>query len=199
MATLLDLEIQKGDTYSPVIRWAVLPFIYKAITAIANTAPVRITAAGHGLASGWPAAVVSAQGMKEINASSPPKDDEYLPVTIVDGNTVEFNTVNASLFSKYTSGGYLQYYTPAPLSGRTARMQVKDKDGNVLLALTSDNGRILLDDTNHTITLLLTAAETAAITWKHGAYDLEVANSDTPETVTKLYYGTVFLNNEITT
>ena len=81
MAVSKDLTIQQGKTFTLVLRWETEPIVYKAITAIAQTAPVRITAAGHGLVDGWRAAVVSVKGMAEINAeNTPPRGDDYKPL-----------------------------------------------------------------------------------------------------------------------
>jgi hypothetical protein len=201
MATQLDLNILKGDTFSPVIRWEKPPYVYKAISAVLARAPLRLTVAGHGLRSDWRAAIVSMLGMTQANAAAtPPADEDYRTVTVVDDDTVEFNAVNAAGFSNYTSGGFLQYFTPADMAGYTARMQVKDRVGGaVLLSLTTENGGIALDNTNHTITLLLTAAQTAAITWKKGVYDLEMVSPDVVPIVTKLYTGMVIASYEVTT
>lgn len=129
-----DLRIRKGKTFSHVLRYGAEPYVYKEITAITRTAPVRITAPAHGLVNGWPVAVVSVLGMKDINAeNSPPKPGEYRPATVVDANTIEFNSVNAAGFKSYVSGGYLQYYTPVDLTGAMSRMVVKTKvDGEVI-------------------------------------------------------------------
>ncbi len=57
-AAIKDITITRGDTYSLVLRWEVLPFVYKVISAITKAAPASITATGHGLVDGWRAAVV---------------------------------------------------------------------------------------------------------------------------------------------
>lgn len=56
MAAQQDLIITRGKTFTLVIRWGTEPIVYKAITAIQQSAPVRITAVGHGLVDGWPVA-----------------------------------------------------------------------------------------------------------------------------------------------
>ena len=170
------LTIIKGKTFSRVIRWAAAPYIYKAITAITQAAPVSITSATHGLVSGWRAAVVSAKGMTQINAlSSPPDATEFYKATVVDPNTVTLNDVNAAGYSAYTSGGYLQYLTPVDMTGYTARMSINDRVGGTeLIRLSTANGRITVDNTNKTITLNIEVAATAALTWTKGYYDLEM-------------------------
>lgn len=195
---MLDLTIYQGKTFSRVIRWEKEPFVYVPIQAIARVAPARVTAAAHGIPDGWRVAVVSAGGMRQINAAhNPPKPREFTRAAVVDPNTVDLNEINAAGFSPYTSGGYLQFYTPADLTGATARMQIKSRvGGDVLLSLTSGAG-ITVDNASKTITLEISAADTAAITWRTGVYDLEVQDAD--GTVTGLFFGSVNVTREVTT
>jgi hypothetical protein len=197
----LDFVILQGDTFTRVIRWEALPYVYKAITAITKAAPASITAATHGLATGWRVAVVSVLGMTEINAASdPPKSVDFHQCTVVDPNTITLNDVNSSEFSAYVSGGYLQYYTPVNLSGFTARMTIKNKIGGTsLLTLTSGapDNRIAIDNAAHTITLTISATDTASMTFTQGVYDLELVSP--VGVVTKLYRGGVTVLKEVTT
>lgn len=241
------LEFTRGKTFGPlVIRWETNAIIYKQISAISQTAPVRMTVTGHSCPSGWRAAVSGVKGMVEMNVADPARirDDEYHQVTVIDANTIEFNDVNAAAFKAYTSGGYLQYNTPADLTGQTARMAIKakagesnllkctvggvagtvkptaaGKDGTVtwvaatsgtpakewvagatyaindvidttdLLRLTTENGRIAIDTSGKTITLTVSAADTALMTWKRGVFDLEMVSPDVTPIVTSLFGG----------
>jgi hypothetical protein len=187
-----NITVRQGETFKRVIRWETDPIIYKAITAITQAAPIVITAVGHGLKEGWRVQVESVLGMTEIN------DGQYHPVTVTDVDTITLNDVNSAGFRPYKSGGYLRYNTPHTLTGFTARMDFKDRiGGTVLDTLTDANGKILLDNTNHTITLLIDAVSTAAYTWKTAVYDLELV-SPTGE-VTTLLAGAATLINEVTT
>lgn len=62
------------------------------------------------------------------------------------------------------------------LTGCTARMQVRGKltDTAVLLELTTANGGIALGGAAGTVTINLSATQTAAITWVTAVYDLEI-------------------------
>jgi hypothetical protein len=189
-----NLVIRQGETFLRVIRWETPPFVYKAITGITKAAPVRITAVGHGLQSGWRTAVVSVQGMEEINAEhNPPRENEFAAVTVIDVDTVEINTINAADYTTYVSGGYLQFYTPADMTSYTARMQIKNKVGGTLL----DTLTPVIDNVLHTITLTITAAATAVFTWKQGVYDLELVSPT--NVVTTLFYGSICVQQEVTT
>jgi hypothetical protein len=193
-----DLPITQGSTFSQIVRWEVLPIIYKPIVAISNSAPVSIVCPDHGLPSGWRATVVSVDGMPEINAaSSPPRDVDYRIGTVVDSNTVEFNSVNSSDYGIYTSGGYLQYNTPKDLAGYIARMTIRDKVGGTELIHLVSPTDIVVDNATKTITVTIAAAVTAGFTWTKGVYDLEL-ESPTGE-VTALLYGKVTVKKEVTT
>ena len=198
-----NLVILQGETFQRVIRWEVLPYVYKAISAITQTAPVAITATAHGMASGWRAAVLSVKGMTEINAKhSIPRESEFHQVSVSGANTLTINDINSSEYSLYTSGGYLQYFTPVDIAGYSARMTIKDRvGGTTLMSLTNGapDNRIVLDNTNHTITITIAAADTPAslLTWTKGVYDLEMVSG--AGTVTRIFTGSVSVLKEVTT
>jgi hypothetical protein len=128
MANTQDFVITQGKTFSQVLRWEAPPILYKPITLISKVAPVLINAASHGIPSGWRVAVVSVLGMTEINAkNTPPRNTDYHQATVVDPNTIALNDVNASGYTAYSSGGYLQLNTPVDLTGFIARMTIKDR------------------------------------------------------------------------
>lgn len=195
-----DLVITKGKTFVQTIRWEVAPYLFAAISAISNTAPVRVTTSTvHNIPDGWRVAVVDAGGMTELNAgNNPPKDSDFRQATVVDTTKIEFNPISAVAFEAFTSGGYLQWFTPHDLAGYTARMSIKDKvGGTVLLSLTTENAGIVLDNTAKTITLNVSATASAALTWKTGVYDLELVSPT--GVVTALLTGSVTVASEVTT
>jgi hypothetical protein len=84
------------------------------------------------------------------------------------------------------------------LSGYTARMQIRQtvSSTTVLLELTTLNNRIIITPSEGKIRLLVAAADTGAITWQRGKYDLELVSST--GTVTRLLYGDVEVSREVT-
>lgn len=196
-----DLVIAQGETFERIIRWEMPPFVYKAITGITAAAPAVVTAIGHGLATGWRVAVVSVVGMTEINAKhSPVRDSEMVQVTVTDADHVSLNTVNSAGFSPYVSGGYLQYSTPVDLTGYHARMEIKDRiGGTIRLTLTDQTPdfRIVIDNSAHTISLGISAVDTAGLTWDTGVYDLEMVSP--AGKVTRIFSGKVTVSKEVTT
>jgi len=195
-----DFTIVKGKTFSRVLRWESQPLIYKVITAITKAAPAVVTATGHGAPDGWRVAVVSVQGMREINAKvpgkgQPPVASEFHKAKVLTANTIELNDVNSLEFSVYTSGGALLYFTPVSLAGATARLQIRATETAtaILLDLVSPTN-IVVDDTAKTITITITATVTAAFTFLTGVYELEITIGGV---VTQLLKGTVTVQEEV--
>lgn len=199
MATAYNFDIVKGATFEHVLRWESAPYIYKAISGITKAAPAVVSSTSHGVPNGWRVAVVSVKGMTEINAKNdPPRTSEYKKATVLTAGTIELNDVNSSEYTTYTSGGYVQFLTPVSLTAYTARMSVKDKVGGTeLFRLDTTNARIVISTANYTITLVVSATDTAALTFKKGVYDLEMVSGS--GIVTPLLSGVVNVLNEVTT
>lgn len=193
--------IIQGKTFAPVVRFGTKPYLYKAVTAISKSAPAHLTVPSHGLPDGWPAAVVSAQGMTQINAAGEPPDldeKDYRPATKIDVNSIDFNEINSSEFSAYTGGGYLQCLTPVDLAGCVSRLTIKDAPGGAILkALTSAAAEIVLDNTAKTITATFTAAVTAGFAWASGYFEWELETA--AGVVYRLLAGPVSVETEIVT
>lgn len=198
MADTKDLSLVQGKTFSLVLRWETEPIVYKTITAIQQSAPARLTVAGHGIPDGWRCAVTNVKGMTEINAEANAlRDTDYNPITVVDPNTIEINAINAAGFKAYTSGGVIQFNTPVDLTGYTARMQIKAKVGGTVLKSLVSPTDITLNTAASTITLTISATDTAAFAWKSGVYDLELVSA--AGVVTALLTGKVTVAKEVTT
>ena len=190
-----EILIQKGKTFSLVVRWETEPIVRKAITAISlATGAPRLTISSHGIPDGWNGTVYGVEGMKQIN------DVGVQQLTVIDSNTIELNGVtpiddNGKMWSAYTSGGFVKFYTPKSLSGYTARMDIKDKIGGTVWASSEiadtpyDIIDIALDDVAKTITLTIDAVDTAALTAKKGVADLELVSSGGVVTKLKLTQG----------
>lgn len=84
------------------------------------------------------------------------------------------------------------------LTGYTAKMQVRQSASStdVLLEMSTSNGRISITPLTGTITLIFSASLTAAIDWSRGKYDLELTSGD--GTVTRLIEGQISVSKEVT-
>lgn len=188
----LNLKIYQGSTFKQVLRWESSTKKYTPITAIEKSAPMVVTAPGHGAVVGWRAKLSNVGGMKEVNAL------DYNIITDVTTDTVTFNQVNSLGFTTYTTGGVLEYNEPVPLAGYTARMQIREKldSATILEELTTENGGIIIDDIVNTITIYLSAESTALYTTMQAVYSLELVTSTLE--VVPFAGGNVTLYKEVT-
>jgi hypothetical protein len=193
MSAKLNLKIIQGSTFRQVLRWESSTKVYVPITNITKAAPVVITAVGHNIAPGWRARVTNVAGMKEINCG----DDEYYLVSDVDTDTITINSLNSLGYTAYTSSGVVEYNSPISLAGKTARMQIRPKltSTTILEELTTEDGDIILNNTDHTITILLPATKTDDFTFKTAVYSLEIIEGTE---VTQLLTGNITLEKEVT-
>lgn len=88
--------------------------------------------------------------------------------------------------------------SPVNLTGYTARMMARTShiSETIVLDMTTSNGKISLGGTAGTITLNLSATETAAITATSLSYDLELVSAG--GVVTRLVEGQIVLTPEVT-
>lgn len=187
----LNFKIYQGSTFREVLRWETSTKVYKTITAITKAAPTVITAVSHGVLVGWRIKVSNVVGMKEINT------DTYLTVTDTTANEITINSLNSLGYTAYTSGGVVEYNQPRDLTAVTARMQIRAKltDTAVIDELTTANGGIIIDNALKTITIYISATDTAAYTFSSAVYSLELIDGTD---VIPFIYGTITLDKEVT-
>lgn len=87
--------------------------------------------------------------------------------------------------------------SPIDLTGYSAKMQVRSSPTatDVITEFSTTNARIALGGSAGTITLSMTAADTAAITKTKGVYDLELISGST---VTRLLEGSILFDAAVT-
>lgn len=170
----LNFKIYQGATFREVLRWESSTRVYTPITAISKSAPVVVTAPNHLAPLGWRARVVGAGGMKEINTT------DYYLITERTSDTVTFNQVNSLGYTAYTTGGVLEYNQPVPLTGYTARMQLRTKleSPEVLLELNTENGGVVIDQDLSTINIVALPEQTAALNFTQAVYSLELVRGN---------------------
>jgi hypothetical protein len=91
-----------------------------------------------------------------------------------------------------TSGG-----TPVDLTGLTGRMQIRQTlaSSDIIMDLTTANGRLTFGGATGVVTMTLTATETATIL-TDGVYDLEFVTSATSSS--RWLEGSIILSKEVT-
>ena len=118
-------------------------------------------------------------------------DPHKVPLRIIQGATFDEIYV-------WKVGDSEENAIPVNLTGCVARAHVREKIESpaVLLQLTTENGRIVLGGASGSIQLLIAAADTSAINWKSGVYDLEIEFPD--GRVVRRMYGGVSVSPEVT-
>lgn len=173
----INFKVYQGSTFQEVLRWESATKTYATISAISKAAPCVIT-----VNSGqptppvnWRVRVTGVSGMKEINQLS---DSDYYLTSAISSNNITINTINSAAYTTYTSGGIIEWNTPVPLAGYTAKMQIREAidSSTVILELTTANGGIVIDTTNYTIGINMTSTQTAAFTFINAVYSLELTN-----------------------
>lgn len=187
----LNLKVYQGSTFRETLRWETSEKVYVPIINITRAAPMVVTASNHGAPVGWRVKITSALGMTQANTL------DYIAASAVTTDSLTFNSINSLSYSAYTAGGVLEYNKPVDLTGYSARMQVREKAASaaVLLNLTSANSGIVLDNVAKTITLNISATQTAALDFNTAVYNLEVESGGGE--VIPLLFGTVTLVKEV--
>ena len=173
----LTLTIRKGSAENIPIRLEQSGWSYASISAVLQTAPLRVTAPGHGIPDGWRVAIMNVKAVGDFGAANnPPKDKELHTVTVIDADTVEFNAINGAAFRAHTGGGQLAWHTPVDLNLYVgARMNVRDKVGGALVAnWTTDTNELERDVANDTLWLRLDDLVTETLTAKTKVFDIEL-------------------------
>ncbi len=176
-----NLEIAQGALFEKVIQWMGDPVLTRPMTAVAvRGQPCRLTVPAHGLPPDW---LVAAPGLGSCCGCSSTGALAYVRATVIDANTIELPSVNCGALADYvTDLGLLYYRSPRSLVGWEPTLQVRDDrdpDATLLYEFTVGNGRIVVDTANYQIRLGLTVAETEAITWTEGFYDMRLVNGPT--------------------
>ena len=182
MALEKELSIRRGETFSLLLRWGTEQRIAKPITGISLASGwPRLEVIDHGMPDGWDGAISRVIGMKQINSA----EGKAYRCTRVDDDHIELNGVYpvddaGKEWPAYVSGGFLDYATPVDMTGYTARMKMKTKEGGTLLASADiadaplDIISITIDNAAKTILLEIAEPKTAAIAFKTAVTDLEM-------------------------
>ena len=177
----LKLSARIGASADIALRLETSELRFIAITGMAKTAPLRVTAPSHGIPDLWYAAVIDPRGMTEMSAvdSNKIRESEFHQITVIDANTVDFMEISAASFSAYTGGGYLAYYEPMDLSGYTsARMDIKRRvGGDVELALNTTDGTLEIEAATHSVWIRLDDTDLAALPARDYVFDIELISA----------------------
>lgn len=174
----LKLSVRKGASVDIPLRIETGTLSFVEISAMSKSAPLMVTAPGHGIPDGWYVAIIDAKGMTELNAenSNSIRDSEFHRVTWIDADTIEFDYISSARFKTYTSGGYLAFYAPMDLSGYTSgRMDVKTRvGGDLMLALNTVDGTLEIEEETSTVWIRLADDALDDVSAKDYVFDIEL-------------------------
>lgn len=172
----LTLTIRKGSAENIPIRVESDAWSYANISAVAQSAPLRMTVS-EAPPDGWRAAIMNVRSVGDFAAqNNPPKDADLRAVTVIDATTVEFNAINGAGFRAFTGTGQLAWRTPLDLNLYVgARMNVRDKVGGALVAnWSTDTSELEIDAANKALWLRLDDSVTEALTAGSKVFDIEL-------------------------
>ena len=169
----LDLRIIQGATLRKPLLLMQPRYEYRPITVIQKTAPLQLSVPAHGMPAGWPCWVEGVTGWSALNRDK--HRERFRLATVIDADTLEFNELNGT--TQNASGGHLVYRLPLDMTGASARLQIRDVSGALLLELSTATGGLQANGPGR-LMLSLTAAQTASINWQAGLYDLELTMAD---------------------
>lgn len=169
----LDLRIIQGATLRKPLLLMQPRYEYRPIAAIQKTAPLRLSVPAHGMPAGWPCWVEGVTGWSALNRDK--NRERFRLAAVIDADTLEFNELNGT--TQNASGGHLVYRLPLDMTGASARLQIRDVSGALLLELSTATGGLQANGPGR-LMLSLTAAQTASINWQAGLYDLELTMAD---------------------
>lgn len=169
----LDLRIIQGATLRKPLLLMQPRYEYRPIAAIQKTAPLRLSVPAHGMPAGWPCWVEGVTGWSALNRDK--HRERFRLAEVIDADTLEFNDLNGT--TQNASGGHLVYRLPLDMTGASARLQIRDASGALLLELSTATGGLQANGPGR-LMLSLTAAQTASINWQAGLYDLELTMAD---------------------
>lgn len=198
----LELKVRRGSTVRLPIRVMTGELAWREISAISQTAPVRVTVPLHDMPSLWPCGIVGVQGMRQMNSPLPLDIKSFRSGIVIDENTIEFNEINAAVWPAYTMGGHLAYYKPLDLSEFTeARMALKASvDATEKLAeYTSTSGQLVISSANDMLELRLSDVNTKALLLAKYVFDIELVKADLSVRAICSADSTITVTPEITT
>lgn len=177
-APIINLCIQQGKTLEFALQYAEDRFTYRDIAAVPSLAPVRLSVPSHGIPDGWPVTIQCVKRPAEMNG-------DHI-ATVIDDNTIEINDlVGACWRHQWAAGGHVRFAVPQDITDWSARATFRRRIGDTSAVLTLDSnpanspdGLIIVDPAEHSFTLQLTDAVTAALKPMCGVWDAEAVDPD---------------------
>ncbi len=181
----LDLPVTKGATLRKPLLLMQPVYTYRPITAIQQTAPLRLTVPAHGLPGDWPT-WIEGSSWSALNRDKQREDPRV--AKRVDADTVEYNEING--LGQRAQGGVLVYQLPVDLTGCTAVLLIIPVAGPPI-ELTTENGGLEITGPGR-IMMEMTPAQTAGDALDGARFNFDITFSD--GSVLRWWQGKVTIN-----
>jgi hypothetical protein len=190
----IHLHIEQGVDFNHTFQWLAGGVFMAPIELIEVGYPTIMTVTGHGLnaVSPHPVIISGVEGCPRLNSTN-----LSIPTcTRIDDNV--FSVPLSSVGNTWVQGtGEITYLLPTPLTGHTGRMVIRKNwfSSTVIAELTTANGGLILGTVDGSIQIKIAKAVTAAFTFKHAVYDVDIATAGGVET--RVFKGPITNHREV--
>lgn len=189
MSQTIDIVIQQGKTFNQAFKIADEELIYKPITSLISTAPVRLKVANHGLVDDWPILINCVKNPIQLNTEYP------VVASVIDQDTIEVNKLAICCNRPYQGQGVIIFNKPCDLTGFAARASIRPAINSCKVLY--EWSQITIDTVQHAIILTIPAAITASFKWSKAIYDVELI-APTGEVICLVSPSSVIIEREVT-
>lgn len=161
------LQLTRGATYRQAFFLQQPTLNFKDVTG-GQSFPLELTVVGHGLQNGWPIWLEGVPGIPELNR---PYGGQPVFPEVVDADTLRFSTISGINRPRPTSGKVV-FNMPVDLTGATAKVELLDA------AEPSEDFITTSISAGGTVTMVISAADTAQITWERAKFALWLTMSN---------------------
>lgn len=189
MSQQLDITIQQGKTFNQAFKVADEELVYKPITSLISTAPVRLKVVDHGLVDNWPILINCVKNPVQLNTEYP------VVASVIDQDTIEVNKLVICCDRPYQGQGVIIFNKPCDLTGFTARASIRPAINSSKVLY--EWSQVIVDTLQHAFILTIPADITATFNWSKAIYDLE-AISPNGEVFSIISPSQVLVEQEVT-
>lgn len=188
------LHIEQGVNFEHTFQWLAGGVFMAPIEHIEEGYPTVATVTAHGLnsVSAHPVIISGVEGCDALNSSN--SDIALCSRISADTFSIPLSAVG-QVWEEGT--GEITYHMPTDMTGYTARCVIRKNwfSDTVIHELTTENGGITLVLADGSIQLTIPKASTAAFTFTHGVYDVDMIASSGDEI--RVFKGPVTLHREV--
>ena len=191
----VQLHVEQGVTFEHTFQWLAGGIFMAPIELIEEGYPTIMTVTAHGInsVSAHPVIISGVEGCPHLNSTnlSIPQcsriDDDHFSVPLT------------SVGDAWIPGtGEITYCVPSDLTNMTGRMVIRKNwfSNTIIHEMTTENGGMVLTVADGSIELKMAKEITAAFTFKHAVYDVDLIADGGVEEY-RIFRGPVTLHREV--